>query len=645
MRSKFHNELLDPMKIFQIRLLCLLSALQLIGHQAFAGEIFVATNGSDQNPGTEASPVATLRHARDLSRQLKGESKRITIKPGIYYNVSVLLGPEDSGLEIKGASPSAVTLCGGMPIADWRPAKNGWLRAHLPPYPKIGLDFPTPSGTWEIRMLSVDGEWRPNSRIPRMGYLQSLNEWTIPWTSTAGGGWKEKPTKEDLTSLLFRLGDLPENVDWASAEVEVFHMWDTSESLVSQMAPSKHQLWLTPPLTSPAGAFGVHDYAVLNTPEGLGEPGSWFHDRTSEILVYHPRPGEITENIRVIAPVALSIIGIQGKPNHQVENIRIANLRLESATTKTGAGGPTESGRDGAISFTYASRVVLTNIFIENVAGWGFKGMASGQRIEVRNCTVRNAGAGGIHAGWAYDSQIDGNTVVTTGLRYPGAVAIEWSGSNGEIISNTIANCTYCGIWRQRGATGEIAWNCISNCMTTMRDGGAIYTSFATNDWIHHNFVTNVREPGGYGASGVYLDEQTIKSTVEYNFLTNTTWVIHGHMSADNVIRNNYFSAPQHLRIYFQNCTGWAFEKNVLSAPRYIRFENNAEPQTLKGNFAELPTDQIISTAFAARPSSTTNTLPEETIRKHARPGGAQTLGIKSFTTRGASYRGGEVSN
>ncbi|MBU0608590.1 MAG: hypothetical protein KKI08_11945, partial [Armatimonadetes bacterium] len=58
-----------------MRLLTCLLMVCLCAGAAGAAEFFVAPNGSDENPGTQAKPFATLEHARDVLRGLRAEGK------------------------------------------------------------------------------------------------------------------------------------------------------------------------------------------------------------------------------------------------------------------------------------------------------------------------------------------------------------------------------------------------------------------------------------------------------------------------------------------------------------------------------------------------------------------------------------------
>jgi len=68
--------------------------------------IYVAADGADENPGTEARPFATLERARDAIRALKKKDGlppggvTVRLRGGVYCLGSTLeLAKEDSGTE------------------------------------------------------------------------------------------------------------------------------------------------------------------------------------------------------------------------------------------------------------------------------------------------------------------------------------------------------------------------------------------------------------------------------------------------------------------------------------------------------------------------------------------------------------------
>src|SRR5262249_58040466 len=68
-------------------------------------DFFVATDGSDENPGTAARPFATLARARDAVRKLKADGPptaavTVLIRGGTYpLKDPLVFGPEDSGTQ------------------------------------------------------------------------------------------------------------------------------------------------------------------------------------------------------------------------------------------------------------------------------------------------------------------------------------------------------------------------------------------------------------------------------------------------------------------------------------------------------------------------------------------------------------------
>src|ERR1035441_10623888 len=75
----------------------------LAGWPALAHDFFVATNGGDANPGTQAKPFATLDRARSAVRDLKAHGglaglTKVVVRGGTYFlRETFVLTPNDSG--------------------------------------------------------------------------------------------------------------------------------------------------------------------------------------------------------------------------------------------------------------------------------------------------------------------------------------------------------------------------------------------------------------------------------------------------------------------------------------------------------------------------------------------------------------------
>jgi hypothetical protein len=102
--------------------------------------------------------------------------------------------------------------------------------------------------TWDFRMLVVNGRFCPRARVPADGHFTHLSRFDVPWMSTTGGGWKRKPTTEELTAMAYRPEDLEPWLDPINAEVTVYHMWDESVAGVKAIDTQTHTLTFTNPL-------------------------------------------------------------------------------------------------------------------------------------------------------------------------------------------------------------------------------------------------------------------------------------------------------------------------------------------------------------------------------------------------------------
>jgi hypothetical protein len=131
-------------------------------------DFYVATNGSDGNPGTLEKPFATLARARDAVRQLKagGPRKRdvtVLVRGGTYLlEETLVFGPEDSGTAehpiIYAAYPGErPILSSGRQITGWKAGEGKRWLAQAPE---------AKGGGWRFTQLFVNGKRQIRARLP-----------------------------------------------------------------------------------------------------------------------------------------------------------------------------------------------------------------------------------------------------------------------------------------------------------------------------------------------------------------------------------------------------------------------------------------------------------------------------------------------
>jgi len=520
------------------------------------GQVIVSPSGDDSNAGTPSKPVASLAKAIELSRSLSpGEPKRIVLGEGIFFDTGVTLSSADSGLTVETKGPLPSTLSGGVVLGHWEKDGDRLWSAALPT-----------AGTWDIRLLQVNGRFCPRARFPEQGTLTHSTVFDVLWMSTTGGGWKRKPTEQELTTLQYKSGDLPADLDIKNAEITVFHMWDESVAGITEHDAANRKLKLSPSLGHPPGAFGVQKYCLWNVKQGMTRPGQWYFDRTRNRIVYWPLDGEDMRKVAAIVPTKHVIIRIAG-----ATNVTLRGFSMAVTTVPLITGGFAAGAFEGAVQLDRAEGATLSNLNIANVAGQAIKGMNGQNSIRVLDCDLSSCGAGGVYLSGA--NNLISNTVIhAVGLMFPSAMAINGGGAGCRLSHNEIYDTPYSAI-AFGGEEVVIENNRISDCMKVLHDGAAIYCFGAKHTTLRSNYAYDIVDTGGYGASAYYLDEQCEGCVVENNIALNVARPSHNHMATNNVIRNNVFISKGDMRLTFPRCAEYRLEHNILYSTGTLTFE------------------------------------------------------------------------
>jgi hypothetical protein len=533
---------------------------------AIATDFFVATNGSDNATGTLDQPFATLARARDAARAMQpGEPRRIVVRGGSYFNVSLVLEPADSGLVFENwpSDPQPAVLHGGQPVTGWeRDGDRLWSA----PAPQLKDGRPA-----EVRLLIVNGSLRPRARFPETNALPHLSTFDVPWMSSTGGGWKRPPTHAELTSLRYQPGLLPAGLEVRNAEITVFHMWDESCVGVVAHDAAAGVLTLAPECGHPPGAFGVKQFVVWNTREGMTRPGQWFHDRARGRLAYWPLPGEDLSRVQVIAPTMTTILRLAGNADRKIKGVTIRGLSFEATTVPLIAGGFAAAQFDGAISLAHTEDCRFEQLSIAMVAGHAIRAHGDVRGTRVEDCRITDCGAGGVYVG-GREAIIRNNVIAGVGLSYPSAIGIYEGGTDCVVSHNEVRDCSYSAI-NYGGRRNVIEDNLLHDCMQVLHDGAAIYVFAADQCVLRRNVTRDLADHGGYPVCAYYLDERSTNCVVEQNLAVRVNWPSHNHMATNNVIRQNIFIAEGDAKLTFPRCREFALEQNVIYATGKIRIE------------------------------------------------------------------------
>jgi len=511
--------------------------------------IYVSADGNNNSSGTKASPLASVQAAVELSR--KSGVKKIEIREGDYYDVTVILGQQDSGLTIAGESGKRVRLFGGKVLNGFIQAGK-FLEAPVPESVLKDLDF---------RILIVNDSLCERARLPETGAFNHLSEWPHQWQSSQGG-WAKTPTDEDLTTLYYNPEDIGSWLDVRNAELTVFHAWDDSYVGLAGIDTVNHKLKFSYPATHPAGAFAswagpkTHQYIVWNIGEGMTRPGQWYIDRTNRKLVYWPESWENPENIKALIPTQTHIFDLEENSS----GITLENLHLSCAGAPIVNTGYGTEYITGAIIADKVRNFTLKGIVIKNVAGWAVK--LNGSDINISGCEFSLTGAGGLsYTGDHINVERCG--IHDPGKLYFGAVGIMGGGNSNRVSHCELYNLPYCAI-NSLGNQSVAEYNLIYKFKQSMVDGGAIYGGDDSTTYRCNAVIA----PRGNTIEGwtYYFDELADNSIVENNLAVNTLVPVHHHMASQLVIRNNVFIDEKQQEISYPLCSDLTFSGNILVA-------------------------------------------------------------------------------
>jgi hypothetical protein len=320
--------------------LCLL-LLTIAAAPVSAVTVYVAPDGDDGNPGTQAKPFATVERARDALRAAPADGERIAqLAAGTYrLGRTLTFGPADSGtpehpVVYRAAPGAAVVLSGGRVVRGWTVDAAGRWRA------TVDLS--------NFRQLWVDGQRAPRTRGPAPAGLK-------PWgrtSDTVEFSDQPRPAGTGVTAG-YRAGTLKLSGDsgytssdaglatWRNPgdmEFGYFNSWTHMIVKIDRLeaADGGSRIVMAQPgffLNQHKGGTQIGAPAYLeNAFELLNTPGQWYFDRPAKTLWYLPRPGQDPAKTEVVAPALETLLAVRGSLETPVHDLRFEGLTLSHAT-------------------------------------------------------------------------------------------------------------------------------------------------------------------------------------------------------------------------------------------------------------------------------------------------------------------------
>jgi len=542
--------------------LTLASALMGASQQA---DFYVAPNGRDTNPGTEAAPFASMAAARDAVRKVvrDGLKKdiRVVLAGGTYELADTLrFTPEDSGtaehrVTYEAMKGQRVVLSGGRAIKGWTRGEGGKWTVELPE---------VKSGQWRFRQLFADCVRLPRGRFPN-----------------GDGLLRVKGVSGDVKQITLTEALPFGNLAGKGAELVMYQNWSISRDPVvsSEGAVINVQC--------PMGWIGHGDATtasankpcyIENAIEFVDQPGEWYLDAQTGVLTYMAKSDENPNDRIFIAPRLRKLVEVVGQPDRPVRNIHFRGLTFAYSEWALPAFGymGIQAGHHGtsmdrpthtlpaAIHFDYATNCGLNRCRIAHTGASGVAFGPGAQRNTVIGCDLGDIGGNGVLVGWRgrgesgiiegsgneslssdwqnpKDAPV-GNEISNCVIRRCGAVNHGCVGIydafcvGTRITHNLVTDMPYTGIsigfrWDSSPTTQRdtlVAFNHIHDCMKKLADGGGIYTlGLQPGTVLRGNLIYDIHRSGyahgGAPNNGIFFDQGSKDLSVEGQIIYNTS--------------------------------------------------------------------------------------------------------------------------
>jgi hypothetical protein len=232
-----------------------------------ADEVHVALNGKDENDGSAAAPVASLKRAQLLAR--KAGQATVIVHEGTWFLPETLVfTAEDSGCTWRAAEGKTVILSGGRRMGGWVRKENGIWSAPVPG-----------AKEWYFRELFVAGKRAIRARFPN----RSAKEHALQ-------GPRTELSKD--ASLQVMNVDQKYLGDWKNltdVEIVVNLNWASFHKRIQKVDKGTGDCTMVPPHAKYWGnnrPWSKRYFWFENALEMLDEPGEWYLDRKEDTLFY-----------------------------------------------------------------------------------------------------------------------------------------------------------------------------------------------------------------------------------------------------------------------------------------------------------------------------------------------------------------------
>jgi GH35 family endo-1,4-beta-xylanase len=558
---------------------------------AAAKEFYVATSGSDRNPGTKAAPFASLAGAQRAVRTWRAGNRGpavIWVRQGTYYlDRPLVFTAEDSGSpaspDVYAACPGErVTISGGRLLeCRWRPYKDGIWQCDLPAARQGGLRF---------TQLFVNGKRQALARFPDENSSKPGHSGYVHPAGRIPDGMRDpRPGPNDDMAFA---GGAPRGVlfdpesftskRWSRPEEAVIHIfqdweWGNMQWRLKAVDRDTRAIWFgeggfqmgAKYDSDPARIGEDSRFYVEGVFEELDAPGEWYLDVREGTLFFMPEIGVDLPTARVEVAVLDEVVRFVGTQDAPVRGIVIDGFRIaHTASTflrpyDVPSLGDWAVHRGGAVLFDGARDAAVRNCWFDAVGGNAVFVNNYNRNVTVTGCKFTGTGDSAVC--------LVGSLGTTNGTRrsFPYECAV----SNNLIRDCGVFGKQIAGIYISRAKRITAAHNTIFNMP---RAGICIGDGTWGGHVIEYNHIHDtVRETGDHGPFNAWGRDRYWSLTQSHSSYSRGRSLEAGDVKVDAmepvVVRNNFF----------EETSGWGLDMDD-GASNYEIYNNISKGVSVK---------------------------------------------------------------
>ncbi|WP_235921160.1 PDZ domain-containing protein [Foetidibacter luteolus] len=492
--------------------------------------IYVSTNGNNNNKGTLTHPLKTVSKALVLAKQkATGSHVNIQLRGGTYYlNNSLQLHAEDitaASVTISGYRDEQVNISAGRRLRlQWKPYRNGIYQAAV----TAGVVFERLYINNQPQVLARYPNFDSSARVFNGTAADALSPQRVKQWKNPAGGYVHALHAHEWGGFHYRIKSAA-----ADGELQLEGGWQNNR---------------------PNDMHKEHRF-VENIFEELDAPGEWWLDKDRHILYYYP-PAHVKLPQAVVDVSQLkNSIELLGSVEKPLKNVRITNLnfihneRSFWETKEPLLRSDWTIYRGGAILLEGTENCSITNCSFGHIGGNAIMFSNYNKQDTVSGCHIAHIGANAVcFIG-------DTKSVRSPSFRYEDYTPYDkLDKTPGPLTNNYPQQCV-------------VTDNLLHNLGEIEKQATGVQIEISSAITVSHNSIYNTPRAGiniGDGCFGGHL--------LEYNDVFNSVLETGDHGAFNSWGRDRYWSPD---RNYMDSITSAHPELILLDAQQTTTIRNN----------------------------------------------------------------------